>query len=94
MFGIPVYKKNPNENFIEAFQNNNLESNPVVLVDNEKNQIKINGVPKFTNICPHAGCPLRYNSDKKKFICPCHNSQFNLEGNCIKGPACPQNIRL
>ena len=60
----------------------------------QKNQIKINGVPKFTNICPHAGCPLRYNSDKKKFICPCHNSQFNLEGNCIKGPACPQNIRL
>lgn len=92
MLGIPFVIKNPNESFIENFDNSS--NNPIVTIDKDSNQFKVNGIAKFTRICPHAGCPLNYNSNEKQFVCPCHNSRFNLQGNCIQGPACPKNIRL
>jgi Rieske Fe-S protein len=40
-------------------------------------------------ICPHAGCPVEYHTDKKGFLCPCHDSNFALDGriNDPKSPA-------
>ena len=32
----------------------------------------------FNTTCPHAGCSV--DCDGKAFICPCHNSAFNLDG--------------
>lgn len=31
-------------------------------------------------VCPHAGCFVDYRSEKKCFLCPCHNSEFGLDG--------------
>jgi len=31
-------------------------------------------------VCPHAGCFVDFNSTKEKFICPCHNSAFAVDG--------------
>jgi len=31
-------------------------------------------------LCPHAGCFVDYSPDRAKFICPCHNSSFSLDG--------------
>ena len=36
--------------------------------------------------CTHLGCRINKLEDDK-FICPCHGSQFNLDGNVIIGPA-------
>lgn len=37
--------------------------------------------------CTHLGCSARYFPDAKSFICPCHTSIFNLQGERISGPA-------
>jgi Rieske Fe-S protein len=37
-------------------------------------------VQAFNVICPHAGCFVEYLSDKKEYLCPCHNSTFTLTG--------------
>lgn len=40
----------------------------------------------LTSHCTHLGCKI--NEVKNgKLICPCHGSQYDLEGNPIKGPA-------
>lgn len=31
-------------------------------------------------ICPHAGCFVAYQAERKVFQCPCHNSAFDLVG--------------
>jgi len=41
----------------------------------------------FNAHCTHMGCILNFYKDKKKFICPCHHSQFTIDGKKIKGPA-------
>lgn len=37
--------------------------------------------------CPHLGCLPAWDSEKKRFICPCHGSQFDPEGGLLSGPA-------
>ncbi|MFN0066695.1 MAG: ubiquinol-cytochrome c reductase iron-sulfur subunit [Limisphaerales bacterium] len=31
-------------------------------------------------VCPHAGCFVDWQSEPKRFFCPCHNSSFTVEG--------------
>lgn len=38
-------------------------------------------------VCTHLGCIYNWRSEKTKFICPCHGSQFQLDGTYILGPA-------
>ncbi|KAA0095918.1 Rieske (2Fe-2S) protein [Mycolicibacterium sp. P1-18] len=40
----------------------------------------------FSTVCPHAGCNVNKITDGK-IICPCHNSEFNLDGTVAQGPA-------
>ncbi len=35
----------------------------------------------FTSECPHLGCAINLTADGKDFLCPCHTSSFDLEGN-------------
>lgn len=37
--------------------------------------------------CTHLGCAVPWDDEQKKFICPCHASQFDLLGNVISSPA-------
>jgi Rieske Fe-S protein len=37
--------------------------------------------------CPHLGCRQKWNADRKRFECPCHGSEFDIEGNLKVGPA-------
>jgi menaquinol-cytochrome c reductase iron-sulfur subunit len=39
-----------------------------------------NKVIAFNIICPHAGCFVQVDALAKQFSCPCHNSQFKLDG--------------
>jgi Rieske Fe-S protein len=40
----------------------------------------------FSSVCTHAGCNVNKITDGK-IVCPCHNSEFNLDGTVAKGPA-------
>jgi Rieske Fe-S protein len=41
----------------------------------------------FSSICPHLGCKFNWDAGAKRFICPCHGSEFNGEGAKLAGPA-------
>ena len=41
----------------------------------------------FSPICPHLGCQFQWSGDQNRFACPCHGSQFNLDGEHLAGPA-------
>lgn len=45
----------------------------------------------FSNLCTHQGCEVTYTAAFNGFDCGCHGSQFDKEGNVIRGPA---RIRL
>ncbi|PWA77501.1 cytochrome b6-f complex iron-sulfur subunit, chloroplastic [Artemisia annua] len=44
-------------------------------------------------VCTHLGCIVPWNTVEKKFVCPCHGSQFDKEGKVVKGPA-PLSLEL
>jgi menaquinol-cytochrome c reductase iron-sulfur subunit len=44
-------------------------------------------VVAFAPWCTHLGCAYRYDEQKKDFVCPCHTSDFSIEGAVISGPA-------
>lgn len=37
--------------------------------------------------CTHLACSVSWDVSKKEFICPCHASQFSMNGNVINPPA-------
>jgi len=37
--------------------------------------------------CTHKGCIASWDDEKNQFICPCHESRFNILGQVIRGPA-------
>lgn len=40
----------------------------------------------FTAHCSHLGCRINKTEDSK-LVCPCHGSEYDLQGNVLKGPA-------
>ncbi len=38
-------------------------------------------------ICPHLGCGIDYDVDRRAFSCPCHASDFDAAGRRLLGPA-------
>lgn len=37
--------------------------------------------------CTHKGCDVGYDSENACFLCPCHDSRFELDGTVTNGPA-------
>lgn len=37
--------------------------------------------------CTHLGCSINWEEDKQRFICPCHASAFEMNGNVQNPPA-------
>ncbi|MCW2679400.1 MAG: Rieske (2Fe-2S) iron-sulfur domain protein [Frankiales bacterium] len=48
-------------------------------------QPKAGEVTGFSAVCPHEGCAVAVDDDR--FACPCHGSQFELDGSLRRGPA-------
>jgi Rieske Fe-S protein len=38
-------------------------------------------------VCTHKRCTVEYNSQKQRIICPCHGSNFGVDGAVLNGPA-------
>jgi menaquinol-cytochrome c reductase iron-sulfur subunit len=45
------------------------------------------GFALFSPICPHLGCYYDWKPMFKRFVCPCHGSQFDRSGAHLAGPA-------
>ena len=46
------------------------------------------GEPKviaFNTVCPHLGCFVDYRPEQQDYFCPCHDSNFALDGSLKKG---------
>lgn len=41
----------------------------------------------LSTVCPHLGCAIDYDAEAGKFLCPCHDSYFSLEGAVETGPS-------
>src|SRR5688572_28599032 len=38
-------------------------------------------------ICTHLKCKIKFNGEKDRFVCPCHGSEFTLDGTVLNKPA-------
>lgn len=45
------------------------------------------GVLALYKVCTHLGCLFNWQDSQTRFICPCHGSQFQRNGQFIQGPA-------
>jgi cytochrome b6-f complex iron-sulfur subunit len=41
----------------------------------------------LSRTCTHLGCSVPWDEEKKKFVCPCHGSTFNMTGEVLTAPA-------
>jgi Rieske Fe-S protein len=46
-----------------------------------------NTVTAISAVCTHAGCTVALDGTTSTWLCPCHGSRFDLQGNVIGGPA-------
>jgi menaquinol-cytochrome c reductase iron-sulfur subunit len=44
-------------------------------------------VTVYSPVCPHLGCQVFFDRQKKVYVCPCHASLFAEDGARISGPA-------
>lgn len=42
---------------------------------------------KCSAVCTHVGCHVHWNSLERCWDCPCHGSQFDIDGTALNGPA-------
>jgi|SRR6266545_3388170 len=52
-----------------------------VQVVREANQVRA-----LSTVCPHLGCRVRWEPERQRFICPCHQGVFDREGRVLSGP--------
>lgn len=63
------------------------KDNLTVLANNSDNIIVSDGITKkkVSKVCTHMGCILDLSGNK--LLCPCHGSEFSLDGKVLEGPA-------
>lgn len=44
------------------------------------------GVKALSATCTHLGCQVRWDREKKRFLCPCHGGEYDARGNVLSGP--------
>lgn len=50
-------------------------------------RINENEVVALAPQCTHLGCAYHFDEKKREFVCPCHTSNFSLDGKVLSGPA-------
>lgn len=50
------------------------------------------GVRARSLVCTHVGCTVVWTPDQGRYLCPCHEGQFDADGNVVAGPP-PEPLR-
>jgi cytochrome b6-f complex iron-sulfur subunit len=40
----------------------------------------------LSDVCPHLGCKVHWEEEKREFLCPCHGGVFAKDGKALAGP--------
>ncbi|HEY9848245.1 MAG TPA: ubiquinol-cytochrome c reductase iron-sulfur subunit [Leptolyngbyaceae cyanobacterium] len=64
--------------------NKQLAGSPVLVIRNPNNA---NTLAAVNPTCTHKGCTVAWKTDKKLFVCPCHDAEYTADGKVVKGPA-------
>ena len=72
-----------------------MHDNLIILIHLKKSQFvpptHLNWLPDgfvaYSAVCTHLGCLTSYFPNEKLFKCPCHGSNFSLQGDPLAGPA-------
>ena len=86
---FPSFKKKKTHKFMVAKKNE--------LAIGEAKKIMLGNKPIFvvnlddghkvlSGICPHLGCIIRWEEQKNRFYCPCHQGVFDKTGKVTAGP--------
>jgi len=57
-------------------------------------QVSLDEFIALSSTCPHLGCRVHWEPHNNRFFCPCHNGQFDPEGQPTGGPVLAANQRL
>ncbi|MFI5237953.1 MAG: ubiquinol-cytochrome c reductase iron-sulfur subunit [Ignavibacteriales bacterium] len=72
--------ENKNTRALVVYNNNN---GAIIAEHNSDDTYKA-----ISGICTHQACKVSdYDDGQSVFVCPCHNSRFDLNGNVVQGPA-------
>jgi len=52
-----------------------------------------NGVEAMWASCTHLGCEVSYDPEQDQWLCPCHGSRYNRDGQPVVGPAVSPLVR-
>ncbi|MBI2875777.1 MAG: Rieske 2Fe-2S domain-containing protein [Candidatus Tectomicrobia bacterium] len=44
------------------------------------------GIVAVSLVCPHLGCIVKWDGERQRFQCPCHDGYFGPTGQVISGP--------
>jgi Rieske Fe-S protein len=65
-----------------AFTMNSAEQQGLLLAKEDGALIAV------SRVCTHMKCPVEWNvQNKERLVCPCHGSQFDVNGRVLNGPA-------
>ncbi|MDJ0707564.1 MAG: Rieske (2Fe-2S) protein [Leptolyngbyaceae cyanobacterium MO_188.B28] len=64
--------------------NETTDIGPVLVIRDPDNSDTVRAV---NPVCPHARCTVAWQAEKTRFTCPCHGSEFDLDGAVARGPA-------
>jgi len=67
-----------------------LKGDPTYIVVKEDKSLADFGI---NAVCTHLGCVVPWNASENKFMCPCHGSQYDVNGKVVRGPA-PLSLAL
>jgi menaquinol-cytochrome c reductase iron-sulfur subunit len=72
-----------------AFRRNRVDGWRVISEKSTAWVVKLpsNEVVAYAPQCTHLGCAYHWDQNKTRFVCPCHNSVFSVDGKVQSGPA-------
>lgn len=77
-----IYALNLNDLEIDETKKfKDLRGKDLILLRSGEREIKA-----MSTVCPHLGCTVHWQKDKKQFFCPCHAGVFDPNGKVVSGP--------
>jgi menaquinol-cytochrome c reductase iron-sulfur subunit len=69
------------QNRVDAWKTRREKASAWVILNNDRS------ITAYSPLCTHLGCAYHWEASRHSFVCPCHGSAFDMQGNVIAGPA-------